>query len=338
MREKLKTLLKILVGLGLVVYVLRSRMVDFTTLKEVLFNPRNFVFSMVLLTGMALCCTLRWYILARTQGLSMRFRVIASLTMIGNFFNTLLPGSVGGDLIKAWYVAGEEPDRRTRAVFTVLLDRAIGMAVIVFCAALTLVIARPWVDQHPALKALALTVWIFSGSCVVGAILFFLSNHFRVPGVNKLLNRFKRIEIVHKVLDALTLYRHFPVEILKSILLSTLNVLMMVIVFYVNGRSLGLDLPLSGYFFVVPIGMTVSAIPLLPGGIGVGQVAFYTLFASAGVSNPQQGSTLCTLMQIYIILFNCSGAIFYLKFKRQSPRRSKRSTVLEGPTLATDGI
>jgi len=73
------------------------------------------------------------------------------------------------------------------------------------------------------------------------------------------------------------------------------------------------------YFFVVPLALTVSAVPLLPGGIGTGQVAFFTLFKWMGVSDPELGGTLCTLMQIYTILFNCLGAAFYLKSKRKVP-------------------
>jgi uncharacterized membrane protein YbhN (UPF0104 family) len=76
-------------------------------------------------------------------------------------------------------------------------------------------------------------------------------------------------------------------------------------------------LNLLAYFFVVPVAQVVSAVPLLPGGIGAGQVAFFTLFQWIGVQNPEQGGSLCTLMQVYVILFNCTGAFFYLKIKRQ---------------------
>ncbi len=337
-RDKGLALLKIIIGFGLVVYVLRSRMVDFNQLGGVLFNPLNFLMTFVMQVGMALCCAMRWYVLARAQGLSMPFKVIGSLTMIGNFFNTFLPGSVGGDLIKAWYVAGEEPERKTKAVFTVLADRVIGMAVIVFCAAVTLVLNQDWVAEHEPLRAMTYTVWAVSGLSVVVAILFFISLRYKVGLFTRAVALLENVALAHKMLEAISIYRHHPKEIFKALVLSSGNVLLLILVFYLNGKALGVDLPLSGYFFVVPIGMTISAIPLLPGGIGVGQVAFFTLFKWAGVSNPEQGSTLCTLMQIYIILFNCLGAFFYLKFKRRSAIRvtSPRTNAFEGSTFATE--
>jgi host factor-I protein len=73
-----------------------------------------------------------------------------------------------------------------------------------------------------------------------------------------------------------------------------------------------------------------TAVPLLPGGIGVGQVAFFTLFQWANVPNPELGSTLCTLMQVYTILFNCLGAIFYVKYKKKP-----KEAGLESFTMAT---
>ena len=36
------------------------------------------------------------------------------LGMVGVFYNTFLPGSVGGDLLKAYFLAKEHPERKTR--------------------------------------------------------------------------------------------------------------------------------------------------------------------------------------------------------------------------------
>ena len=48
------------------------------------------------------------------------------LGMIGIFWNTFLPGAVGGDIIKATFLAREQ-SRRTVAVATVIMDRALAL-------------------------------------------------------------------------------------------------------------------------------------------------------------------------------------------------------------------
>lgn len=47
----------------------------------------------------------RWSILRRTQGLIFSLSSAFALVMIGELVNIVAPGSVGGDMVKACYVA-----------------------------------------------------------------------------------------------------------------------------------------------------------------------------------------------------------------------------------------
>lgn len=314
--QKSKFLLKTGVGLGLVAWVLKGKMVDFTLLKDLILNPINLVVTFFFLIASAIFCTSRWLILVRGQGLKLSFRDLFSLTMIGNFFNTFMPGSVGGDLIKAWYIAGKEPTKRTKAVFTVLLDRILGLSVILFYAAFTLLVFSSWLIGHPELKAVAICVWSFTVVSFGLGVLFFFSNHLRNRFTTFLSSYVRKFEKVSKILDALLLYRDKPGQILMAVFLSALSILASIYLFTLQGEWIGAQLSFNQYFVIVPLAVTASAVPLLPGGIGTGQVAFFTLFKWMGISNPGLGGTLCTLMQVYTILFNCLGYFFYLRFKR----------------------
>src|SRR5579875_2911237 len=77
----------------------------------------------------------RWYILVRAVDLPFRFFDAFRLGFIGLFFNNFMPGSVGGDVIKAAVLAREQ-DRRTVAVATVLMDRAIALWALIWFVAL----------------------------------------------------------------------------------------------------------------------------------------------------------------------------------------------------------
>lgn len=315
-KDRFKILFKILLGSGLVVYVLRSKMIDFEVLRSVLFHPINCLVSLVFLSLCALCCAARWFLLARAQGLSLSFKDMVELTMIGNFFNTFMPGSVGGDVIKAWYVAGQEPTRKTRAIFTVLLDRAIGLSVIVFYAASTLIFYTHWLSGKKELQLIAYSIWGFTATSILIAVLFFTPMFWRWSVSEKIMRLIRRSSKLTNVLEAALLYRNYFATVSVAVLLSGISILGTNILYSIQGASAGIEMDLARYFFVVPIGLTVSAIPVLPGGIGVGQVAFFTLFSWVG-ANPEQGATLATLMQVYTILFNCIGAFFYFKFKRR---------------------
>jgi glycosyltransferase 2 family protein len=258
----------------------------------------------------------RWFIIVRIQGLSQKLPSIISLTMIGNFFNTFMPGSVGGDLIKAWYIAGREPEKRTRAVFSVLVDRVLGLAVIVAYSAITAIFFTQWLQNNHQLKLTALMIWLFTGTCFVLTILFFWPPSWELKITQNIIGLLHKNRRLGELTDSIMKFRNHFSALIGCIALSALSVLGIVMFHVYLGNLLGIPLSTSQYFFIIPLALTVSAVPLLPGGIGTGQVAFYTLFKWMGVSDPELGGTLCTLVQIYTISFNCLGAFFYLKSKR----------------------
>ena len=171
-RDYLKFILKLTLGTLLISYVLRSKMVDFQQLEQLFSMPRFIALGLCFMLVSILCCAVRWHLLVKAQGLSLSFKDVFELTMIGNFFNTFMPGAVGGDLIKAWYVAGQEPRRKTKAIFTVLLDRLFGLWVFFCFAASTLFLYRGWIVGHPQLAALAAVLWSVVALSVVGGIFF----------------------------------------------------------------------------------------------------------------------------------------------------------------------
>lgn len=315
-RQRLALFGKVLLGAAALGYVLSAKMIDFDQLGTALRDPRNAMVAFSLVALSALLCALRWYRLAKVQGLSMSAWTALELTLIGNFFNTFLPGSVGGDVIKAWYAAGRESTKKARAVFTVLFDRAVGLSVFVLYATLALLPMRSTLPASPQLDALALALVLLSTALVVGAAFLLVPWPGRDGAIAWLEKKSARVSVVSRLITAVTLYRHQPGTLVLAVVLTALSILGLSIQHYWQGAALGVSLPLTAYFFVVPVALTVSAVPLLPGGLGVGQVAFFTLFRWLGSDTPEQGATLCTAVQLYTILFNCVGALVYVRFRR----------------------
>ena len=328
-KDKAKLLVKTALGIALVYWVLHSKMVDFDALHSILTNPIHLLVAFAFILFSTLLCSLRWNLLANAQGLTLSYKDFFSLMMIGSFFNTFMPGSVGGDLIKAWYVAGKEPQRRTKAVISVIIDRILGLAVILLYAGITLMFYSEWISDKPQLHLLAYCLWGFTAACIIFGILFFIPAVWELPLFVGVLNYLKKYDRLSKMVDAFVLYRHHRKTVFCSVALSAISVLGINLMYCYQGNALGIEMTTAQYFFIVPIALTASAIPLLPGGIGTGQVAFYTLFLWIGIANPKQtGPTLCTLVQVYTILFNCLGAAFYLKYKRHPIEESKKKVPL----------
>src|SRR5205823_13620532 len=78
-----------------------------------------------------LICGLRWHLLLRAVDIRIGAARAFVINMVGAFWNTFLPGSTGGDAIKAFFAAKNAPGHRTRAVMSVIVDRAIGLMALI---------------------------------------------------------------------------------------------------------------------------------------------------------------------------------------------------------------
>ncbi len=330
-KESVRVVLKLFLGSLVIYYVLHSKMVDFNALHSVLWSPGNLVLGFFFLTLSVLFSAARWRLLVRAQGLSLSYGHLVELSFIGAFFNTFMPGAVGGDLIKAWYIAGREPQRKTLAIFTVLLDRGLGLTVILFYSATTLLFFTEWLSGRPQFQGIALGIWGFASATLVISLLFFTSRIWSKKRGDRFLSFFKKSRRVGVLVDATLVYRQHLGSVLLASLLSALSILGMIVLHKMIGNGIGIPLTFSQYLFLVPLAMTVSAVPLLPGGIGVGQVAFFTLFKWMGVPDPDQGGALCTLIQIYTLLFSLAGLVPYLRYKRHNTEAARA----EGPVAAS---
>jgi glycosyltransferase 2 family protein len=61
------------------------------------------------------------------QGIRVGFSRLWSITFISFFFGVFLPGSLGSDALKLYYIVHERKDAHTSAVLSVLGDRVIGL-------------------------------------------------------------------------------------------------------------------------------------------------------------------------------------------------------------------
>jgi uncharacterized protein (TIRG00374 family) len=123
MARRLKVAFRCLLSAALIVFI--ARKVDWHRLSLIL--GRVDVPSLLgasLLTGLLIVgLALRWRIFLEQQNIVLPFGTVLGLTWAGQFFNSLLPGSTGGDVFKIYQVCRLAHDRKARAAATVLADR-----------------------------------------------------------------------------------------------------------------------------------------------------------------------------------------------------------------------
>src|SRR5436190_96265 len=80
-------------------------------------------------------------------------------------------------------------------------------------------------------------------------------------------------------------------------------------------ESLGMgNLTAVDFVIFTPCGMLATILPVSPVGLGVGQVAFLSLFRLAG---SEQGANLFSLYTLTVLVTSIFGGVFYLSNKRK---------------------
>ena len=82
--------------------------------------------------------TVRWQILLRIQGIRLSWLKAGAIVMIGLFFNQFLPGGVGGDAMRLYFVSELAPGRKVCATLSVAMDRLLGLLTLLFLAGMNL--------------------------------------------------------------------------------------------------------------------------------------------------------------------------------------------------------
>ncbi len=231
----------------------------------------------------------RWYGLVRALDLPFTLRNAVRLGMVGTFYNTFLPGAIGGDLVKAYFIAKGQPDRKAAAVSTVVADRLLGLfGLLVFAGFLGGAIwasgTSEKLNTNPTLQKIILGCAIAS---VIGALGYIALGFLPKARAAKFGERLKGIRKVGGTLAELwetaLRYRQRPMAILVGIGLSAVSHTLMMLLFHFavqvfppeDATKLG---HFAEHIVIGPIGFIVQALLPIPGGIGVAEFSFGGLY------------------------------------------------------------
>lgn len=315
-KQTLTTTAKVAFAAALIYWMIRKGAIDFDVFMR-LATPLMVTFGVVATFGQIFINNYRWLCLMRGQGFESSVRLTMPLSLIGMFFNFVMPGGVGGDVIKGYYLLQQHPKQKFAAAVSIFMDRVMGFFVMSATAFFALFLNWQAVARSHELRAIALGV----AGLFIGFLVFFfisLSKVLQKKSIARILfDSLPGGQKLRRIYDTLHSYHKAPSALVMASALSLGNIGIMVVFCYVVGLSMGVtELPFSMYCFLVPIGVIVQALPISPAGIGVGQAAFFFLFNLSLGKESQIGPTAITTMQILQFVWGIVGAFFYLQRKK----------------------
>jgi uncharacterized protein (TIRG00374 family) len=317
-KEKAKTivksLLKFLIAFLIIFWMVKKGMLDFKLLGQLL-TFKHLSICLGLCFVPIFLNNLRWLILMRSQGLEVTVPRTLSLSFIGLFFNFVIPGGVGGDIIKGYYLFKDQEKSRMVAGMSILVDRIVGVAGFSLISLVAIVTRPDLLESQPQLQSVTLAVL----GLFTGIFLFFLisaSDKFsQHPLLKSLFDRIPLGKFFDSMLTTVQAFSRKPKHLLVSIGLTFFSQLTMILMMFYAGTALGFEIPFTVYAFAIPIALIVTAVPIAPAGLGVGQAAIFVLFSWATGSDTQAGTSAITAFQACMLGWGFLGLFLYLRQK-----------------------
>lgn len=213
----------------------------------------------------------RLKLIIRAQQIPVTFTESVSLTFIGYFFNNFLPTSIGGDLVKAYYLS-HKTDNKAGSFASILVDRIIGMVTMIFMAFIALFFVKEGVVDN-TIKYIV--YFITLGSLIA---IIFMTNERLAKKFSFLLFFVRPIEAKLKGLYAVIHnYKYQKSLLWKSFLISFFSQILFFISLGIVALSIGARIPAKDLFIKVPI---ISMMSLLPSinGLGIREGSTVALF------------------------------------------------------------
>jgi glycosyltransferase 2 family protein len=256
---------------------------------------------------------LRWLTLLRARGIELSIWNAFRYLMEGKFFNLIIPGYFSEDVIRGLYAIRTHNQSRPKVIASLLVDRSAGVfSMLLFVGAGLLL--RPAMLTDRRLQGL-LAVAGAGIAATLLSVAFIRILKYPPEFIFKLATRLHLHITIDKMYGEARFYATNLPLLSLAIAYTLANQALMIWCFYLLGGTLGMgNLTAVEFVIFTPCGMLATILPISPVGLGVGQVAFLSLFRLAG---SEQGANLFSLYTLAVLATNVFGGAFYISNKRK---------------------
>ena len=266
----------------------------------------------------------RWWAMVRALDLPFRLQDAFRLGFVGFLFNFLTLGVVGGDSLKAYFIAQQQSGRKTEAVSTVNADRLMGLYALAIVAALAL-LGVDVVDEKVRVVLQGTLGFLLLGG-VAGLVFIFWGGRLQQPDLAQLS---ESDTVGQRIVTALLLYRSKLGRLAALLTLSLLTHVLFAVCVFMIACGLGGDHPSWGQHVVmVAIANVAGSIPL-PGGLGGFEYGLDFLYRRVANVQDSQGFVVALGFRLVTLGIALVGVFYYLAGRREMNRLMQAAEAAE---------
>jgi len=287
-------------------------------------NPLVFAVALCFFLLSMVIVGLRWWLLLKTQSIYIDLWAAVKLYLLGWFYNNFMPSSVGGDLIRIWYVT-KHTDKKFEAGLSVLVDRAVGLlstltiaGVFYFLflrgsgAVLSLDRQGGGTILDSVRQQRLVLFWCAVGLLILlSAVLSFSRSRAWMRRSGSFVYRHGRAGI-KRVIKAAILYCASPLIILEAYLLTVFLQLLVITGFWLVGRSMGIEVGVTYYYTFFTLVWVLGALPVSVGGAVVVEGIIVYMFTRFAGIEPEPALAIALVQRIIWMLASIPGAVIHI--------------------------
>jgi glycosyltransferase 2 family protein len=306
---------KLAVTVGLLAYLLGKVRIAPVVAQVRSMTPAAAVAAEILLLSVVVLLAARWQLVNGIVDARMRFGQVLRLTLVGHFFNQLLPSGFAGDAVRGW-LAAREGVALGPLVRAILCDRVVGLLILIVLIALTLFVLPDLSTGHlPGRQLLRITALL--GLVTLAAL--FLGG----TPIAAALMRYRHAQPLGKLLRDLH-------RVLFSGVASACIVVLAAAVQFLNVAAIvlcarGMDIPLDfgAALIIIPAIMLVSMAPISFAGWGVREGATVVGLGLLGIGAADALAVSVAFGLLQVVL-GVPGAALWLARRGATPAGAVR--------------
>ena len=314
------TFIRISVVIAIIYFLINSGALNLIKLGKMLKNGWIYLGFFCLFISVFFA-VFRWKVLLNSVEIHTAFGKITRLTFIGLAFNTIIPGAVSGDIIKAYYLVRGK-SRKAEAIITIILDRLIGLFTFFVTAGVAIIGVLIFgggivntLNELRDIKIMGLIVIILALVMVFGFLICLSVRFSQSVPVRWLTTNAPGHTIIYRIYNTIFSFRDKKRALLLAMSLSIIVQFPLILAMYFfNKGANDTALTFTHYLFCAPIALILNAIPLGPGGLGTGEAFVYALFKLFGSLN---GANVMAMFHIAMIILSVIGFLLYILRKSE---------------------
>ncbi|HMF18390.1 MAG TPA: lysylphosphatidylglycerol synthase transmembrane domain-containing protein [Gemmataceae bacterium] len=235
----------------------------------------------------------RWQIITRALGFNQSLGQLTRLYFIGTYFSLLLPTSVGGDVIRAWYLDNRS-GRRLKAFLSVFLDRLSGLIVLLAMGCLAVVFSPIALEDW-----IVWSIWCMTVCGLVGLVALPLVAGWFPLGAG-------RIEQIKMAMRLLRQPRLLAGTTFLALIVQALNV----VIVWLIGMALHVNIPAAYYWLLTPMVTLLTMLPITVAGTGVRELTTVLMLAPLGVGHDLAVSLALLWFAVFAAVSLMGGVVY----------------------------